>query len=370
MMKDIFRIIFIALFVLIINVNTVWIPRGVDPFPEEPIWPNSLADPCVFQWRGTYYMVGTNSISGSRNATFSGLTSTDLMTWTYVGDVLQFVDRPNQTLYFWAPEITEKDNVFYLFYTLGFENNSFVLRVAASNKPLGPYQDERSITLTDLRTEPFAIDSYPFRDPMTGIWYLFYSRNFFDTRNGYRIGSGIVGDRLINNFTALAGNATMIVRPRFDWQIYQANPDGNRSLDWSVLEGVVIWQKEAGVYVCMYSGSNWRNASYGVDYAMSYTSPLGPYIQDLTNEPRLLRTKGDVIGPGHNSITLGRDQRTTYIVYHAWDVDRTRRSPYVSQLNWKRELVANSSSSQDFLHVTLAFLVYFIVILLIFHHAI
>ena len=368
-MKDNFRIIFTGLFVFIINTSAVWIPRGVDQFPKEPIWPYYLADPCAFRSNGTYYVVGTGSGFGLSNDTFASLFSTDMVTWTYAGDVLRFVDRPNQTLLFWAPEIVESGNVFYLFYTVGFGNNTFLLRVASSNKPLGPYLDEESISLTNLATQSFAIDSYPFRDPKTGQWYLFYSRNFFDTRNGNRIGSGIVGDRLINNFTALAGNETMIVRPRFDWQISQPNPAGNRSLDWSTLEGVVVWQKEPGVYVCFYSGSNWQNATYGVDYVISLTSPLGPYIQDFTSGPRILRTKGDVVGPGHNSITLGRDQLTTYIVYHAWNANRTRRSPYVSQLNWKRELVPNSSSSQDFLHVTLTFLVYFIVVLLIFHHA-
>lgn len=370
-MKDIFRIISIGFFVLIINADDFWTPRTVQDYPPEPFWPYYLADPCAFESKGTYYMVGTGSRSASSNKTFSALTSRDLVTWTYVTDVLNYVDQPDLPLQFWAPEIVENNNIFYLYYSVGYQNDSFFLRVAQANSPLGPYNHEDGIDLTDISTLSFAIDASPFRDPASGIWYLFYTRNSFNTSNGYRIGSGIAVDRLID-MTRLAGESRMILLPQFDWQLYESNlpGSGNTTINWYTLEGPHVWQKQPGVYVCFYSGSNWRNSTYGVDYAISLSSPLGPYFQDNTSQPRVLRTSTDyAIGPGHGSIVLGPDRRTTYMVYHAWDKDQKARSPFVSQLNWKRESVPRSSSSQDFLHVTLAFLVYFIVILLIFHHA-
>ena len=369
-MKDVFRIISIIFFVVIINADNVWIPRTIQEYPKEPVWPYYLADPGAFESNGVYYMVGTGSGFSQGNATFAAMSSHDMVTWTYVGEVLRYVERPNQTFQYWAPEIIERDNVFYLYYSVGNENDTFLLRVATSNSPLGPYDDEEGIDLTDINTVS-AIDPSPFRDPATGLWYLFYTRNTFNTNNGFRIGTGIAVDRLID-MTTLAGNETIILRPQFDWQLYDPNLPGanNSTVSWYVLEAPFVWQKEPGVYVCFYSGSNWRNSTYGVDYAISYSTPMGPYFQDNTSEPRISRTLTDnAIGPGHNSIVLGRDQRTTYMVYHAWDRNQTARSPFVSQLNWKRELVPSSSSNQDFLHVTLAFLVYFIIILLIFQHA-
>jgi GH43 family beta-xylosidase len=97
---------------------------------------------------------------------------------------------------------------------------------------------------------------------------------------------------------------------------------------------------------------------------------MGPYKEDSTNQARITHSiEGTIIGPGHNSIILGRDRKTTYIVYHAWNKAKTIRSPYVSQLNWKTRLSNSSNSGQDLLHVTLLFLVYIIVVIMIFHHA-
>jgi len=261
--------------------------------------------------------------------------------------------------------------MFYLFYSAGFNDGKHRLRVASSTSPLGPYNDSQSIELTDVTKLSFAIDPHPFYDKKDGQWYLFYSRDFLDTNNGYRAGTGIVVDRLINNMTRLAGNETVVLRARHDWQLYEHNRSiYNHTYDWHTLEGAATWQEESGVYICFYSGGNWRNTSYGVDYGIAYSSPMGPYTEDSTNQARITHSiEGIIIGPGHNSIIIGRDRKTIYIVYHAWNEAKTIRSPYISQLNWKTRLPNNSSSGQDLLHVTLLFLVYMIVIFLIFHHA-
>jgi GH43 family beta-xylosidase len=187
----------------------------------------------------------------------------------------------------------------------------------------------------------------------------------------YRVGTGIVVDRLTDNMTRLAGTETMVLRAKHDWQLYERNRSiYDHIYDWYTLEGAATWEQEPGVYICFYSGGNWQNTSYGVDYGISYSSPMGPYKEDSTNQARITHSiDGTIIGPGHNSIILGRDRQTTYIVYHAWNKAKTMRSPYVSQLNWKSRLSNSSNSGQDLLHVTLLFLFYLIVILVIFHHA-
>ena len=43
---------------------------------------------------------------------------------------------------------------------------------------------------------------------------------------------------------------------------------------------------------------------------------------------------GRVLGPGHNSIVVGPDGETEYLVYHAWGPDMQARRMYVSRLRW------------------------------------
>jgi arabinan endo-1,5-alpha-L-arabinosidase len=356
---------------IIIGATSTLIPQGVEKYPEKPVWSGYLADPFAFEFNGTYYMIGTGLGLSEQKDTFPSLTSNDLITWNYSGDVLYVINRPDQPSAYWAPEIAENDNIFYLFYSVGFGEKEHRLRVASSASPLGPYNDSESIELTSVTKLPFAIDPHPFLDKKDGLWYLFYSRDFLDTDNGYRVGTGIVVDRLLDNMTRLAGNEKVVLRAKHDWQMYERNRTiYNHVYDWHTLEGAATWRQEPGVYICFYSGGNWQNKSYGVDYGVSYSSPMGPYTEDSTNQARITHSvEGTIIGPGHNSVIMGRDNQTTYIVYHAWNEARTIRSPYVSQLNWKTSVPNNSSSGQDVLHITLLFLVYIIVILLIFHHA-
>ncbi|UJR36344.1 hypothetical protein I4U23_029071 [Adineta vaga] len=355
---------------ILIQVNSILIPESVSVYPKNPVWSNTLADPFAFESNGIYYMIGTGPALTGNSSTFPGLISNDSITWQYAGDVLQVIQQPNQPYTYWAPEIAEKDNIFYLFYSAGFEDKKHRLRVVSSTSPLGPYNDSQAIELTDVSKLFFAIDPHPFQDKKDGQWYLFYSRDFLDTDDGYRVGTGIVVDRLLDNMTRLAGNETVVLRAKHDWQLFEANRSiYDHVYDWYTLEGAAVWQQEPDVYVCFYSGSNWQTKGYGVDYGIAY-SPMGPYTEDSTNEARITHSiDGIIIGPGHNSVIRGPDNQTTYIVYHGWNKAGDKRSPYVSELTWKQKVPINSSSGQDVLHITLLFLVYIIVIILIFHHA-
>ena len=44
---------------------------------------------------------------------------------------------------------------------------------------------------------------------------------------------------------------------------------------------------------------------------------------------------GRVIGPGHNSVVMGPDGQTEYVVYHAWDVGKTGRRMCIDPLRWE-----------------------------------
>jgi GH43 family beta-xylosidase len=106
--------------------------------------------------------------------------------------------------------------------------------------------------------------------------------------------------------------------------------------DWHTLEGPCTLKRD-GLYYCFYSGGNWQNDSYGVDFCYA-EHPLGPFMDADLDHPRVLKSvPGQVFGPGHNSVVRGPDGVTDFIVYHAWDAAATARRMCIDPLVWTDE---------------------------------
>lgn len=301
---------------------------------SNPVYPNYFADPFVWRHNGVYYAIGTGVLDEhgeGRGGVFEILRSDDLFHWSLAGSAMERL-APEYGDSYWAPEVAYAGEQFYLYYSVGFGDKSHHLRVAVADRPEGPYRDS-GLRLTNPFTCPFAIDASPFRDE-DGQWYLFYSRDFLDTDNGARPGTAIVVDRLVD-MTRLAGEERVVMRAHHDWQRFLAGRVmyGAR-YDWHTLEGPSVVRRD-GVYYCFYSAGRWENETYGVDYATA-SRVTGPYTCDAGEAgARVLRTTpGITIGPGHNSIALGPDGTTDYIVYHAWDPAMIARRMFVSPLQW------------------------------------
>jgi GH43 family beta-xylosidase len=303
-----------------------------------PVYNGYFADPFVWQHDGIYYAIGTGDTEAEGDVDeideqriFPLLQSSDFVSWQPAGSALV---RPDRTLgtHFWAPEIAYFESKFYLYYSVGHEDKNHQLRVAVSDRPLGPYRDQ-DVTLVDPATCPFAIDPHPFQDD-DGQWYLFYARDFLDTEAGARAGTALVVDRL-QTMTQLAGEAVTVLRAQHDWQRFMADrPMYGDIYDWHTLEGPHV-RKYEGQYYCFYSGGRWETENYGVDYGVA-DQVMGPY-SDAGNEagPRVLRTVPDrVFGPGHNSIARSPSGQTEYVVYHAWDGTRSQRQMRLDKLIW------------------------------------
>lgn len=301
-----------------------------------PVYPDYFADPFVWQHQGVYYAIGTGPAEAAgqvdeidQSHVFPLLQSNNLIDWQFAGRALS---RPDPALgnNFWAPEVAY-DGTFYLYYSVGHEDKNHQLRVAASPEPLGPYHDLGM--LVDPETCPFAIDPSPFQDD-DGQWYLFYAQDFLDTENGVRAGTALVVDRL-TSMTQLAGEATVVLRARHGWQRFLANrPMYSGVYDWHTLEGPCV-RKHDNRYYCFYSGGRWETENYGVDYGVA-DQVMGSY-SDAGNEagPRVLRSvPGYVLGPGHNSIVVGPDNQTEYLIYHAWDSEMQARRMCIDALIW------------------------------------
>jgi beta-xylosidase len=289
-----------------------------------PVYPGYFADPFVFRHEGVYYAIGTGPPSGGME--FPMLRSVDFARWEPIGFALERPEIPADS--FWAPEIAFDDGVFYLYYSAGCGDQGHQLRVATSQRPNGPYQDSGA-PLLDPSTSAFSIDASPFQD-VDGQWYLYYARDFLDSE---RPGTALVVGRL-ESMTRLSTEYRVVMRARHDWQRFQANrPIYDGVYDWHTLEGPFMVRHE-GRYYCLYSGGNWQNASYGVDWVVA-DNPLGPF--EDTNPgtgARILSTaSSSLVGPGHNSVVLGPDDRY-YLAYHAWDSAMTGRRMYLSPLDW------------------------------------
>lgn len=296
-----------------------------------PVYRESMPDPSVIRHGGWYYAYGTAGVQKANDRIFKVLRSRDLVEWEELGGALL---PPSQKPHFnyWAPEVTEANGKFYLYYSMGeARHEKFDIRVAVSNRPEGPFKDVTK--LADCENNRFTIDAFPFQDS-DGQWYLFYARNFTKSQPGVHPGTALVVDRL-EDMTRLAGECKVVVRARYDWTLYEANRRMDvydETFDWHTIEGPCV-VKHDGKYYCFYSGSNYQTTRYGVDYVVA-DNPMGPYTGQGDHARVLSAIPGHVLGPGHHSIVTGPDNKTQYIIYHAWDPDMKVRWMCVDKLKW------------------------------------
>ncbi len=296
-------------------------PAGMRLEYENPIWDGYLADPQVLKTGGAYYAYGTGPEYKGRQ--FPVLHSKDFTHWEFLGNALETLADPNVKAY-WAPEVAEKGGKFYLYYA-----GEYRMRVAVANHPAGPFKDTGRILFPD---EPFSIDGHPYRDPPSGKWYLFFAKDFLDQR----VGTALAVAELSDDMLSITGPVRTVLRAVGDWQIYERNRTMyGRVFDaWHTVEAPFVVLRD-GRYYCFYSGGNWQTPGYGVGFAIAdqVTGPCRDEA-DLEGATVLKSIPGKLIGPGHNSVVLGPDDRTHFIVYHSWNPERTKRQMCLDPIEW------------------------------------
>ena len=300
---------------------------------QNPVWPGYFADPFVVRWGGDYFAYGTGETlerdDAGRAWAFKILQSRDLVQWREAGAALQLPPDLDAQAH-WAPEVAERDGVFYLYYSRApaGRDEQHRLRVAVARDPRGPFED-RGLVLPE--SVGFSIDAHPFRDPRDGTWYLYFARDYFEERTG----TGLAVVRLAPDMLRAAGPPREVLWAHADWQVYERNrPLYGRSWDaWHTVEGPSVVE-HAGRYYCFYSGGNWQTHGYGVSYAHA-DHPHGPWEHAPGAGPVVLRQRpGEVLGPGHNSVIVGPDGRSEFLVYHAWDPAGRARRMCLDRLVW------------------------------------
>ncbi|HEV2853743.1 MAG TPA: glycoside hydrolase family 43 protein [Thermoanaerobaculia bacterium] len=298
---------------------------------HNPVYPHSFPDPFVLKHKGEYWGYCTGFWRDGR--AFGIVRSRDLVHWEEMPGALAPLpgDHPAQGPCYWAPEVALLDGRFHLYYSVGNEER-MEIRVAVSDHPGGPFVDSGR----RLTSEPFAIDAHVFEED--GKRWLFYATDFLDASH---IGTGTVRDRLLDPFT-LEGDPKPVALPRYDWHVYHPNRPEKGFVRWHTVEGPFVLQRK-GVYYEMFSGGNWQNPTYGVSYATTRSlADPGEWTQAADGERVLpiLKTGGEVVGPGHNSVVRGPDNRQLYCVYHRWSPDlsaRDARVMAIDPLDWAGE---------------------------------
>ena len=290
-----------------------------------PVYPHSFPDPFVLKHRGEYWGYCTGLWHDGR--AFGVIHSRDLADWRPLAGALE--PLPGNFPCYWAPEVTYFEGRFYLYYSVGNEER-MEIRVAVADHPAGLFLDSGH----RLTSEPFAIDAHVYSHVDDSRW-LFYATDFLDHSH---IGTGTVRARLLDPFT-LEGTPRPVARPRHDWHVYHPNRPEKGGVRWHTVEGPFVLRRK-GVYYEMFSGGNWQNPTYGVSYAATrnFLDPC-EWEQAADGEGVLpiLRSGGEVVGPGHNSVVRGPDNRQLYCVYHRWSADLKDRILAIDPLDWAGE---------------------------------
>lgn len=269
-------------------------------FYQNDLGITQIGDPFILKASdNTYYLYCTSAANG-----YYCWKSKDLVNWS--GKNMCFTKKSDSwcTDSFWAPEVVEYNNKYYMYYTARSTEGSLRIGVALSDKPEGPFEDVRNQPLFDLGYA--AIDANVLID-RDGSKYLFFSRDCSENEIGGIRKSEIYGVALSDDMLSIEGEPVLLITPTQKWEKVSVNPLWNEGPE------IIIHNN---TYYLSYSANCYADRSYSVGYATS-SSPLGPYEKSENNPILTSATSTTISGPGHHSFTVSPDGTEIWMAYHS-----------------------------------------------------
>lgn len=268
-----------------------------------PLGLTNIGDPYILRTAdGRYYCYPTCADDG-----FKAWVSDDLIEWEDAGCVFRRSDDAWARGKFWAPEVVELENRFYLFYTAAvkMETGGQRIGLAVSDCALGPFVDVD-------KDRPFIDPGYCVIDANVLIdaddrKYIYFTRDVSTNIVNSRHESHIYGAELADDLKSLKHEPRLLLTPGQAWET-RSGPD------WVWLEGSFTLKRNETYYL-MYSANFYASRDYAVGYATS-DSPLGPF-EKYQHNPVMRSNRESISGTGHNSVTLSPDGSELLVVYHA-----------------------------------------------------
>jgi beta-xylosidase len=253
-----------------------------------PILPGWTADPELHFFENRFWIYPTTSLPFEQQTFFEAWSSSDLVSWTNEGRILDFVDILWSTQFAaWAPSIAAKSGCYYFYFSAG---DGAGIGVAVGDSPRGPFRDALGFPLVQGYPHGAqAIDPHCFQDD-DGQAYLYFGGH----------GQCVVA-RLAPTMRAFNRAFTCITPCK------------------EFVEGPFM-VKRRGLYYLMWSEGGWGDHSYCAAYGIS-DNPLGPFERQgliLQNDESIARAAGH-----HSVLQLPGTQDDWVICYHRRPLEET-----------------------------------------------
>jgi hypothetical protein len=266
------------------------LPR-TSPVVTAPVFGPDAPDPDVVRVGTTYYAYTT----GSRLGNIPVLRSTDLQTWTAVGDALPSLpswSTKGRTL---SPGVVVLGGQYVMYYaTEVAASGGECISVATASNPTGPFTDTSSAPLICQTALGGSIDPQPFVD-LNGVPYLYWKSNSGQSSLPAIIWAAVLSP----DGSSLASSPQNVLGQDQGWE--------------STIEAPAM-VNASGSYVLFYSGGAWNGAGYGVGYS-DCAGPFGPCTKPKSAP--ILHSDPARLGPGGQSLFQDASGNW-WMAYDAW----------------------------------------------------
>ena len=285
------------------------------PGPNEyanPVIDQDFPDPDALKAGDTYYAYAT----GSGGTNLQSAKSSDLIAWQPLGDPLPALPKWANPGYTWAPDVSPAaDGKTFVMYFVARDaaSDKQCIGAATSEKPEGPFSSSADKPIICQADVGGSIDPASFVDE-DGTRYVLWKND----GNCCGFPTYLYIQKTSPDGLTLEGEPTQLIRNDQPWE----GP---------LIEAPTLW-KHGGKYYLFYSANSYAGVDYAVGYATA-DKALGPYQKVRGPFLKTSSTRGPVLGPGGQDITLAPDG-STVMLYHTWEPSVSYRSMNVDELTW------------------------------------